>query len=249
MAGRLAGKAAVITGAARGMGISHTRRFTEEGARVLMGDLRDSAGEAAAAALRASGHQVRYVHLDVTAARDWTAAITEAEEAFGRLDILVNNAGVVGQADALAETEDGWAHIIDVNEKGVFLGIKHAVPAMRRAGGGSIVNIASNLGTVGTPGYFAYQTGKAAVIQMSRSVALTYAPDRIRVNSVCPGLIQTPMAHQEGEESNAAFVARTPLGRIGLPVEVSNAVVFLASDEASYITGAELVVDGGYLAC
>jgi NAD(P)-dependent dehydrogenase (short-subunit alcohol dehydrogenase family) len=154
----------------------------------------------------------------------------------------------VRQADALTETEDGWAHI-DVNERSVSLGIKDAVPAMRGTGGGSIVNIASNLGMVGAPGYFAYQASKAAVIQMSRSSALTYAPDRIRVNGVCPGLIQTPMADEEGEESNAAFVARTLFGRIGLPVEVSNAVVFLASDEASYITGAELVVDGGYLAC
>jgi NAD(P)-dependent dehydrogenase (short-subunit alcohol dehydrogenase family) len=237
---RLAGKAALITGGARGQGAAHGRRLAEEGARVLLADILDDLGEQHASDLRAAGHDVAYRHLDVTNPQQWSAAVTSA----GRLDILVNNAGVVRVAPVVEESDGGWQTTLAVNATGVFYGMRAAIPALRRAGGGAIVNIASIYGPVGAPGYVAYCASKGAVIAMTKVAALEHAQDGIRVNAICPGPVRTPMSEEEGDAS----VDVTPLGRRAEPSEISAAVAFLASDDAAYITGAELAVDGGYLA-
>ena len=244
MTARLAGRTALITGGARGQGAAHGRRLAEEGAAVILGDILDDAGEAHARELRAAGHDVHYLRLDVTAPADWDAAVAAAESRTGRLDVLVNNAGVVRVAPVVDESDDGWGTTLAVNATGVFYGMRAAIPALRRAGGGSIVNIASIYGPVGAPGYVAYTASKGAVIAMTKVAALEHAQDRIRVNAICPGPVRTPMSEQEGDAS----VDITPLRRRAEPEEISGAVLFLASDDAAYVTGAELAVDGGYLA-
>jgi cyclopentanol dehydrogenase len=174
--------------------------------------------------------------------------VAVAEETFGHLDILVNNAGVVSLPTITETTDSEWDRVIAINQKGVFLGMRHAVPALQRAGGGSIVNVSSIYGIRGVPGYAAYQASKGAVVLLTKTAALTYGRDGIRVNTVAPGVIYTQMAEEEGEEVIAALVENVPLGRGAQPEEVSHAVLFLASDEASYVTGTELVVDGGLMA-
>jgi 3alpha(or 20beta)-hydroxysteroid dehydrogenase len=237
---RLAGRTALITGGARGQGAAHGRRLAEEGAAVLLADILDDLGEQHARDLRDAGHDVRYVHLDVTDPGQWDAAVRVA----GRLDVLVNNAGVVRVAPVVEETDDGWQTTMAVNATGVFYGMRAAIPAMRRSGGGSIVNIASIYGPVGAPGYVAYTASKGAVIAMTKVAALEHAQHGIRVNAICPGPVRTPMSEEEGDAS----VDVTPLRRRAEPAEISAAVAFLASDDAVYVTGAELAVDGGYLA-
>jgi 3alpha(or 20beta)-hydroxysteroid dehydrogenase len=211
---------------------------------VLLGDVLEDAGEAHARELRAAGHDVHFMRLDVTAPEDWSAAVGAAQARFGRLDVLVNNAGVVRVAPIVDESDDGWGATMAVNASGVFYGMRAAIPALRRVGGGSIVNIASIYGPVGAPGYVAYTASKGAVIAMTKVAALEHAQDRIRVNAICPGPVRTPMSAEEGDAS----VDVTPLRRRAEPEEISSAVAFLASDDAVYITGAELAVDGGYLA-
>jgi NAD(P)-dependent dehydrogenase (short-subunit alcohol dehydrogenase family) len=246
---RLAGKVALISGGARGQGASHGRVFAQEGARVLLGDVLDDLGEATARELRDEGLDAQYTHLDVASAADWAAAVKQARRTWGKLDVLVNNAGIVGSmAGVVEETEEAWAHTIAVNQTGVWLGMKYAIPAMRTAGGGAIVNTCSIWGMVGAETYIAYQASKGAVQLMTKSAALTYVRDNIRVNSVCPGLVMTPLAEEEGEESNAAVIAATPMGRGAQSSEISWGVLYLVSDEASYVTGTELVIDGGFLA-
>ena len=246
---RLAGRVELVSGGARGQGASHGRIFAQEGAHVLLGDVRDELGELTAADLRADGLDVHYVHLDVRRYDDWLAAVDHGRQAFGKLDGLVNNAGIVGSmAGVVEESEQAWADTIAVNQTGVWLGMKAAVPAMREAGGGSIVNTCSIWGMVGAETYIAYQASKGAVQLMTKSAALTYVRDGIRVNSVCPGLVMTPLAEEEGEESNAAVVAATPMGRGAESSEISWGVLYLLSQEASYVTGTELVIDGGFLA-
>jgi 3alpha(or 20beta)-hydroxysteroid dehydrogenase len=244
MTARLEGKTALITGGARGQGAAHGRRLADEGANVILGDILEDAGQAHARELRAAGHDVHFVRLDVTAPGDWNAAVDAAETRFGQLDILVNNAGVVRVAPMVDESDDGWHTTMAVNATGVFYGMRAAIPALRRNGGGSIINIASIYGPVGAPGYVAYTASKGAVIAMTKVAALEHAQDRIRVNAICPGPVRTPMSEQEGDHS----VEITPLRRRAEPEEISSAVAFLASDDANYITGAELAVDGGYLA-
>ena len=236
---RLEGRTAIISGGARGQGAAHGRRLAEEGAAVILGDVLEEAGEAHAAALRDDGLDVRFLRLDVTSPADWDAAVRAA----GRLDVLVNNAGVVRVAPIAEETDDGWAATMAVNATGVFYGMRAAIPAMRGRGG-SIINIASIYGPVGAPGYVAYTASKGAVIAMTKVAALEHAADRIRVNAICPGPVRTPMSEEEGDAS----VDVTPLRRRAEPEEISAAVAFLASDDAAYVTGAELAVDGGYLA-
>jgi NAD(P)-dependent dehydrogenase (short-subunit alcohol dehydrogenase family) len=248
MGTRLKGKVALISGGARGQGAAHAGRFVEEDAAVVLGDVLDQEGEARARELRDGGGRAEYLHLDVTRSEDWKAAVRMAEDRFGSLNVLVNNAGIISEGGAVDEDERTWQRVIAVNQTGVFLGMKHAVPAMRRAGGGSIVNIASTLGVAGAEDYIAYQASKGAVRQMTKSAALSYVGDGIRVNTICPGFITTPMTDALDEEIHEHDVRMTPLGRPGRPIEVSHAVVFLASDEASFVTGAELYVDGGYLA-
>jgi NAD(P)-dependent dehydrogenase (short-subunit alcohol dehydrogenase family) len=249
MDGRLSGKVALVSGGARGQGAAIGQLFAEQGAKVVLGDIRDELGEAHAANLRQRGLDVLYSHLDVTIADDWEKIVDLTESTFGRLNVLVNNAGVVSTADAVLETRENWDRVVAVNQTGVFLGMKHAVPAMRRAGGGSIINTSSILGFVAVDGWIAYAATKGAVKLMSKSAALSYARDNIRVNSVAPGQTLTPMVLEEGDpEANAAFTAAIALGRGAQPLEIAYGVLFLASDESSYVTGSELVIDGGFLA-
>lgn len=248
MAGRLEGKVALITGGARGQGAAHGGLFAQEGACVLLGDIRDDLGEAQAASLREGGHRVLYTHLDVTSDDDWRRAVACAQSEFGKLDVLVNNAGVAEFAGAVDATDAEWNHVIGVNQTGVFYGMRASIPAIQGAGGGSIVNIASCFALAAVPGYFAYQASKGAVVMMTKAAAVEYAAQNIRVNTICPGLIITPMTETEPPEAVEANIRETPLGRAGQEMEVAYGALYLASDESSFVTGTELVIDGGYLA-
>jgi 3alpha(or 20beta)-hydroxysteroid dehydrogenase len=245
---RLEGKVAIVTGASRGMGAEIARRFAAEGARVVVADVLDDAGRAVAGDL---GSASRYVHLDVTREGDWEDGVKAAVAAFGRLDVLVNNAGVV-RTSALAETSlEDYRAVTEVNQTGVFLGMRAVVGAMTRAGGGSIVNLSSIDGIVGMPHVIAYVASKFAVRGMTKAAALELAPRGIRVNSIHPGYIETPMLARDDAQRDrlAAFCERTvPIARLGRTSEIASAAVFLASDESSYCTGSELVADGGVLA-
>ena len=248
---RLEGKVALITGGASGMGRSEALVFAEEGARVVVGDLLESEGRQAADKIMAAGGQARFVKLDVTTEGDWQKAITTTVSSFGKLDILVNNAGISGTFDPDTMSTAAWDALMNVNAKGVFLGMKHAIPAMREIGGGAIVNISSISGFVGqSMVHMAYNASKGAVRIMTKAAAVQYAKDGIRVNSVHPGFMP-PMRTSKASadpEWRARMLKAVPMKREGRVEEVAYAVLFLASDEASYITGTELVVDGGYLA-
>lgn len=247
MTGRVQGKRYIVTGGARGMGASHARHLAENGAAVLIGDVLDDEGRALAGSLAGEGLTVEYVHLDVTDEGSWNAACDVAIEVFGGIDGLVNNAGITGiPGGPEAEGLEAWNATIAVNQTGAYLGIRTVVPHLRAAGGGSIVNISSILGLVGDRDYFSYTATKGALRLMSRSAALTFVSDGIRINSVCPGMVRTPMNDDEVDAD--AYVLDTPMKRMAEPVEVSKAVLFLLSDDAAYITGSDLVVDGGYLA-
>jgi len=248
---RLQGKVAVVTGAASGMGETEARMFAQEGAKVVGADLLEEDGRRVVAAIAAAGGEARFARLDVTSEEDWQEIVTTTVSHFGRLDILVNNAGISGTFDPDLMSTVAWDRLMAVNARGVFLGMKYASPAMQRAGGGSIVNISSISGFVGQDAiHMAYNASKGAVRLMTKSAAVQYAKDGIRVNSVHPGVMPPMRTSQASADParRAAMLANVPMGREGRREEVGYAVVFLASDEASYITGTELVVDGGYLA-
>jgi len=248
---RLKGKVALISGGARGMGASEARLFAREGARVVIGDILDAEGRAVEAEIRAEGHDALYVHLDVTDEGDWERAVTLAVERFGKLDILVNNAGVGGGSRIEDTTVKEWDHVMDVNAKGVFLGTRAAIPVMRRGGGGSIINISSQLGLVGTDiSSPQYQASKGAVRLLTKTTAMQYARDGIRANSVHPGPIVTAMTERRRHDPAhyKLMLSRIPLGRFGEPDEVAYGVLYLASDESTFVTGSELVIDGGWTA-
>lgn len=244
MAGRLDGKVAIVSGGARGMGEAHARLLVAEGAAVVIGDVLQREGEALAQEL---GESARFVPLDVRSSESWSAAVDHAQTEFGDVTVLVNNAGIFTMGDLESGTEAEYRRVIDVNQVGVFLGMKAVVASMRRAGGGSIVNICSTSGIVGCAGTMAYVASKFAVRGMTKVAALELAANGIRVNAVCPGEIDTPMAAEVSGAAVPDFTA-IPLGRMGRPEEVSYLVAFLASNESSYITGAEYVVDGGFTA-
>lgn len=246
--GRLDGKVALVSGAARGMGECEARLFVREGAKVVLGDVLDEIGQQVAADLTRQGEAATYVHLDVTAESQWQQAVATAERLYGKLDILVNNAGIVRMAPLDETSLDAWNEVITINQTGVFLGMKHAIPAMRRAGGGSIINISSVAGLVGLPNIPAYQASKGAVRLLTKNAAVQYAKDKIRVNSIHPGRIETPMTANLTPERRAMVLDLTPLGRDGKPEEVAYGVLYLACDESSFVTGAELVIDGGFTA-
>ena len=248
---RLMGKVALISGGARGMGACEAGLFAREGARVVVGDLRESEGRAVEAEIVAKGGEALFVRLDVTNENDWERAVTAAEGRFGKLDVLVNNAGVGGVGRVEDTKLADWNRVMDINSTGVFLGTKAAIPAMRRAGGGSIVNISSQLGLVGMDDSSPqYQASKGAVRLLTKLTAVQYAKERIRANSVHPGPIVTPMT--EARRADPAvyqrMVSRIPLGRYGESEDVAYGVLYLASDESSFVTGSELVIDGGWTA-
>ena len=247
---RLTGKVALITGGASGMGRSEAMIFAQEGAKVAVGDMLEAEGRDVVDHITKAGGQARFVKVDVTSETDWQAAVQAAVAAFGKLDILVNNAGISGSGPDTMSV-DVWDKVMDINAKGVFLGMKYAIPALQKAGGGAIVNISSISGFVGQDRiHMAYNASKGAVRIMTKSAAVQFAPYGIRVNSVHPGILPPMRTSQASAdpEWRAKMLRVIPLRREGRVEEVANAVLFLASDDASYITGTELVVDGGLLA-
>lgn len=245
---RLAGKVAIISGAAGGMGAETARLFVKEGAKVVIGDVLEAEGRKVAAELGASG---AFHKLDVTKEEDWAAIVAAAKQQFGKLDILVNNAGISGSGEQDLFSTAAWHRIMEINATGVFFGCKYAVAAMKENGGGSIVSLSSVAGVIGSMGiHMAYNASKAAVRLMMKSVAVQHALDNIRANSVHPGMM--PAMRSSGRTADPAFrekrLSVVPMRRAGRVEEVANAVLFLASDESSYITGSEIHVDGGAIA-
>ena len=248
--GRLEGKVALLSGGARGQGEAEAELFVAEGAQVVFGDVLDDLGEAVAKRL---GDDASYVHLDVTSEADWRSALAEAEGRYGPVDVLVNNAGILAMGPLTHEvTLDQYLRVINVNQVGVFLGMRTVIPARLQRRRGSIVNISSTNGIAGYGGTIAYTASKFAVRGMTKNAALEYGKAGIRVNSVHPGGIDTPMIRPEGiemtQEAQDAAWEMMPLARVGKPADVAKLVLFLASDESSYCTGAEFMVDGGMLA-
>ena len=248
---RLANKVALITGGARGQGAVEAKLFATEGAYVVICDILDEEGKRIESEINNTGGSSLFAHLDVTDDSEWQNVIATTLNSFGKLDILVNNAGIYKWAQVEETTSELWDQTMDINAKGVFLGTKHAIPAMRNSGGGSIVNISSVAGLVGSANAAAYGASKGAVRLLTKSTAIQYAKDGIRANSVHPGIIDTPMttpnllATQEARDRSAS---RHPLGRVGTSEDVAYGVLFLASDESSFMTGSELVIDGGLTA-
>lgn len=248
--GRLAGKVAIVTGAARGMGASTARRFVEEGASVLLVDRRDDDGAATAAALDPTGERAVYVSADVTREDDWARLGEVVAERFGGLDVLVNNAGIIRVVPLLETDLDLFRKVLDTNLVSAFLGIRAATPLMERRGGGSIINVSSPQGIEGRAKMSAYTASKFGVRGLTRTAAIELGPLGIRVNCVVPGPVRTAMTERKGwtdEDYDRAY-GNYPLGRMGRPEEVAAVSVFLASDESSFCTGADFVADGGVLA-
>ena len=246
--GRLDGKVVLISGGARGQGATEARMMAREGARVVCGDLLDDDGQKVEAEILEAGNEAIYVHLDVTKESDWRSAVQEAISRYGKLDVLVNNAGILIRKGVEDTTEEEWDRIMAINAKGVFLGTKCAIPAMRQAGGGSIINISSTAGlTGGTGGSSAYTATKGAVRLLTKATAIQYAKENIRCNSVHPGIIDTPMVQETLADPDTLRerMERLPLGRVGTTQDVAYGVLYLASDESSFVTGSELVIDGG----
>ena len=245
---RLEGKVALISGGARGQGAVEAKLFAREGAKVVFGDILDESGKQVEAEIHEAGGEAAYVHLDVTREDDWRTAMNTAIDRYGKLDILVNNAGILIRKGIEDTTEEDWDRIMGVNAKGAFLGTKHSIPAMRQAGGGSIVNISSTAGLVASPsGSASYTASKGAVRLLTKSTAVQYAKEGIRCNSIHPGPIDTDII-QETLTDPAKLeerMQRLPMGRVGTADEIAYGVLYLASEEASFVTGSELVIDGG----
>jgi len=253
---RLNEKTVLVTGGAHGIGKAACRRMAEQGARVAVTDTDERAGRDTADQINDAGHEAAFWPLDLTDEQAVESVIAAVVDRWGRLDVLVNNAGISGTNHPTDQIDaDDWDRVIAVNVKGVFLCTKHAVPRLRDAGGGSIVNLSSIYGKVGAPDLPAYHASKGAVTLMTKTDALLYATDGIRVNSVHPGFIWTPLVEQLAEDSEqsvedfrAALDERHPIGHVGEPDDVAHGIVYLASDEAKFLTGSELVIDGGYTA-
>ena len=254
MAGRVAGKVAVITGAASGLGAESARRLAREGASLVLTDLAEDAGHTLADAINGTGAQAIFLSQDVTDEARWAEVTQAAMDKFGRIDVLLNSAGI-GEGEPLLEvTYESWKRVMAINADGTFLGMRAVAPIMAAAGKGSIINISSILGKVGSAGAPAYCASKGAVLMLTKATALELAPLGVRVNSVHPGYIDTPMVSNaiqrsdNGNEMRELIISQHAMGRLGVPREIADGIVFLASDESSFMTGAELVIDGGYTA-
>ena len=247
---RLEGKVAIVSGASGGMGAEEARLFAREGAKVVIADIIDDGGEAVARQIEDSGGEAIYVHTDVTSAESWDALVETTLDKYGKIDILVNNAGISSGSHEDPLDIDGWTRIMDVNATGVYLGTRSVIPTMQQAGSGSIVNISSIMGFVGGEGgHPAYHASKGAVRIFTKATAVRYGPDGIRANSIHPGFMP-PMrsSNVRSDDQRQELIDLTPLRRTGETIEVANGVLFLASDEASFVTGTELVIDGGFIA-
>ena len=251
---RLAGKVALISGAASGVqgelmgfGGAAARLFSQEGAKVVLTDINDELGRKTAAGIAEAGGEALYLHLDVTNEEEWIKVIAETVSRFGRMDVLVNNAGSTARHTVEDTTVEAWDGQMDVHAKGVFLGTKHAIPEMRKVGGGSIINISSIYGLVGSETSTAYHAAKGASRLFTKSAAIQYAKENIRVNSVHPGYALTPMTQQGYQNADyfESIRSRIPMGRVGTALDIANGMLYLASDESSFVTGSELVIDGG----
>ena len=247
---RLEDKVVFISGGAKGMGAVEAKLFAKEGAKIVIGDLLEEEGKRTEAEINETGGECLFVPLDVTNEQQWEQAVAAAVGRFGKLDVLVNNAGIFRSHPVEETSSDEWDQVMDINAKGVFLGAKHCIPAMRAAGGGSIINISSVAGLVGNPFSSAYNASKGAVRLFTKSTAIQYAAEGIRSNSIHPGVIETDMTAEA--IADARFKAErldpTPLARLGQPEDVAYGALYLASDESSFVTGAELVIDGGWTA-
>jgi len=247
---QLQGKVAIISGGARGIGAALATAFTNQGARVVIGDILDVPAQALVGMLNSTNadHPAAVIHLDATKMADWDAAVALAQDRFGKLTTLVNNAGVHGRLGLEETSEEEWHRVIDSDLTSAWLGMKACIPAIRRAGGGSIVNTSSVYGLIASGKATAYHSAKGGVLMLSKAAAVQYASENIRVNCIHPGLIDTPMTETLPPDWKESLLQMTPMKRFGQAEEVAQAVVFLVSDEASFITGASLVIDGGLTA-
>jgi cyclopentanol dehydrogenase len=240
----------LISGGARGIGAATARLLAREGAAVVIGDLLEKKGQETEARIAEAGGRALFVRLDVTSEEDWRNAVQATVAAYGKLDVLVNDAGISIRQGVEETTGESWDRMMAVNAKGVFLGTKAAIPEMRKAGGGSIINVSSIMGLVGSPTSAAYTAAKGAVRLLAKATAIQYAGDGIRANSVHPGFVDSPMTEQFHAVPHVreSRLAQTPLGRLGVPEDIAQGILFLASDESSFVTGSELVIDGGMTA-
>ena len=248
MAGRLSGKSALISGGASGLGEAQAILYAREGASVLIGDVQAEKGHAVVAAIESKGGTAAFIHLDVSDAENWGKAVADAVARFGKLTTLVNNAGIFHPGGIVDETEQGWDRMIAINQTAVFLGMKAAAPALLASGNAAIVNISSLYGLIGSPNAISYHASKAAVRVMGKAGALEFAKQGIRVNTIFPGQIKTPILGDITPEQDAAIKASIPMGIVGDPMDIAYASLYLASDEAKYVSGAELWVDGAWYA-
>ena len=246
--GRLEGKVGLITGSAQGQGAAEAKLFSSEGASVVVSDMLTEMGEEIANDINGNGGQAIFVPLDVTSTEQWKNAISKAEEAFGKLDILVNNAAIWSPENIEDTTEELWDKMYAVNTKGPFLGTKAALPLLRKSGNASIINIASGSALKGAKGATAYASAKAALANFPRSTAVQFGPEGIRANCIHPGPVNTIMLRTGMKGNHEKAVNNLPIGRLGLPEDLAYAALYLASDEASYVTGAEICIDGGLIA-
>ena len=247
---RVAGKVALVSGGARGIGAATSRLLAREGAAVVLADVLEAEGKATEAEIAEAGGRATFMRLDVTDEENWQLVIDATVATYGKLDVVVNNAGISGRTTVEETAAETWDRVMAVNGKGVFLGTKLAIPELRRAGGGSIINISSIYGIVGSETSAAYHASKGAVRIFTKSAAIQYAGEGIRVNSVHPGFVDSPMtaaSHALPEVHNLR-IERTPLGRMGTPEDIAAGILYLASDESSFVTGSELVIDGGMTA-
>lgn len=248
MAGRLDGKSALISGGASGLGEAQAILYAREGASVLIGDVQAEKGHAVVAAIESEGGKAAFIHLDVSDAENWDKAVADAVARFGQLTTLVNNAGIFHPGGIVDETQQGWDRMIAINQTAVFLGMKAAAPALLASGNAAIVNISSLYGLIGSPNAISYHASKAAVRVMGKAGALEFAKQGIRVNTIFPGQIKTPILGDITPEQDAAIKASIPMGIVGDPMDIAYASLYLASDEAKYVSGAELWVDGAWYA-